>query len=430
MRFRLFWFAFLLLLLPISARATTVTGTVVDSQGYALGGAAVQLQLQNCGTGNVCTVTSSGAVVLTLVVSTRAAANGSFSVSVTGNDAITPSGTFYAVRYLRQSNLVYTANYSITGSTYNLGQHTPLGAFPPAPFVSVGYRTVEASGIVLSAEEILNLIGTGVSCADNPLHSRTDCTFLGGGGGGSISLETNSSPNTAQDGLNFVTSSTNAVGLVITPLNPSDGIERFEVSGTYTGTASALAGTPTLCQTGYAPTGIAASGNATGCAPLVGYTPSGIQYGIAYYLTTSTLGSTTPSSTRGQFFFGRWNTTSASSAPQEFQIGFAVRNVIGDADTVGYNDCSGVQVQFLGANAATESLPDATTLNNPKCGFAILNATTGSSTAVTVTTSTWHVNGVSTPPQLTVAQNEYCWIYVDPAGGAWDAMCHATTHRP
>lgn len=36
------------------------------------------------------------------------------------------------------------------------------------------------------------------------------------------------------------------------------------------GTATALAGTPTLCSTGQAPTGILASGNATGCAALSG----------------------------------------------------------------------------------------------------------------------------------------------------------------
>ena len=35
-------------------------------------------------------------------------------------------------------------------------------------------------------------------------------------------------------------------------------------------TATALASTPTLCSTGQAPTGVLASGNATGCATVAG----------------------------------------------------------------------------------------------------------------------------------------------------------------
>jgi len=139
-----------------------------------------------------------------------------------------------------------------------------------------------------------------------------------------------------------------------------------------------------------------------------------------------------PSATpnQGHFFVGFDNTGSGTPTAQNFQIGFSVRSVTGSSDPSGvvYPDCAGGQIQFTGSGAATEALPDPSTLNNSKCGFGILNATTGVATAVTVTPATWTING-TTP--LTIAQNEYCWIYVDDAVSTnWDATCHATTQRP
>jgi hypothetical protein len=80
-----------------------------------------------------------------------------------------------------------------------------------------------------------------------------------------IPFQTNSSSNTSQAGINFLTSSTNAVGLAVIPHNPGTNQERFEVTGAYTGnvaTATALASTPTQCSANVPATGIAANGNA------------------------------------------------------------------------------------------------------------------------------------------------------------------------
>lgn len=135
-------------------------------------------------------------------------------------------------------------------------------------------------------------------------------------------------------------------------------------------------------------------------------------------------------STQGGYFLGYRYTGVGTPVLATFQVGFSVRSVTGSSDPSGvvYSDCEGAQIQFTGSSAASETLPTPTTLNNPGCGFGILNATTGTLTAVTVTPDTWTINGGST---LTIAQNEYCWIYVDDTVATnWDAMCHATTQRP
>lgn len=57
---------------------------------------------------------------------------------------------------------------------------------PPvsAQFFTTAVRTIQASGTPLPSRPIVNMLGAGVSCVDNPASGRTDCTFSGGGGGG------------------------------------------------------------------------------------------------------------------------------------------------------------------------------------------------------------------------------------------------------
>lgn len=94
----------------------------------------------------------------------------------------------------------------------------------------------------------------------------------GGGSGSGPTLQTNGTNNTLQSLVNFKNSSTDAVGLHITMTSDALGNEVAEITGTtYAGnaaTATQLSGTPSLCNTGFAPTGILANGNATGCAAL------------------------------------------------------------------------------------------------------------------------------------------------------------------
>lgn len=55
--------------------------------------------------------------------------------------------------------------------------------------------------------------------------------ITGGGGGGSALLQTNSIDNVSQAVLNLETSTVNAVGLIVTPINTSGGIVKFEITG-------------------------------------------------------------------------------------------------------------------------------------------------------------------------------------------------------
>lgn len=56
--------------------------------------------------------------------SANADVDGNFSISVIGNDQITPSGTTYDVTYASGSQSI-TANYTISGTTFDLTSATP-----------------------------------------------------------------------------------------------------------------------------------------------------------------------------------------------------------------------------------------------------------------------------------------------------------------
>lgn len=247
----------------LPALATTVAGTVMDSQGNPIAGAIVRLQLENCGAGGVCTLSGGGGIVSTLPVSTTTASDGTFSIVVNGNDALTPAGTFYEVRYIAQSGTIYSANYSITGTSFNLNIATPLGAMPPAP-TPAAYTTVEQSGTTLQQRQLLNFTGPGISCADNTGLSRTDCTITAGSSSGITSLNgLSASSQTLSTGtsgtdfniasagsthaFNFPNASASARGLVTSAdwstFNGKQNALSFPLAVSLGGTGGATAGT-------------------------------------------------------------------------------------------------------------------------------------------------------------------------------------------
>ena len=57
-----------------------------------------------------------------------------------------------------------------------------------------GYATIQEEGSSLTAQTVLNMIGTGVTCVNNSGSGRTDCTFTGGGGTDGSFLVTAASP--------------------------------------------------------------------------------------------------------------------------------------------------------------------------------------------------------------------------------------------
>lgn len=120
------------------------------------------------------------------------------------------------------------------------------------------------------------------------------------------------------------------------------------------GTATALAATPTLCTTGQAPTGVLASGNATGCAALGGATPiSGVGEApvfvnhCAYCLAQGGVGSPN----RGQ----AWQFTPTNSITVETIALMSGANTSGAESTIGiYSDSSGTCASLI-AQATPQS---------------------------------------------------------------------------
>lgn len=143
-------------------------------------------------------------------------------------------------------------------------------------------------GFVGNASTASQLVGTPIQCTGIQFaqgispNGNANCATPSGSGGTSVTISTNGTQNSSQVILNMNTSTTNAVGLTVTPHNPSGGVEIFEITGlSYTGNAStattattalaasSLASTPSQCTGTQFAQGIAANGNAN-CA-----TPSG-----------------------------------------------------------------------------------------------------------------------------------------------------------
>jgi hypothetical protein len=74
------------------------------------------------------------------------------------------------------------------GSSYVLASTNcalDIGVNPPTFTCGSGaaYDTIQEEGVALSQQNILNFVGSLVTCANDAIHSRTNCTFLGDGVG-------------------------------------------------------------------------------------------------------------------------------------------------------------------------------------------------------------------------------------------------------
>ena len=236
----------------------------------------------------------------------------------------------------------------------------------------------------------------------------------------------NGSGQISQNGINPTTSTANSVGLTVTPTNPSGIIEKFEITGSsYTGnaaTATALAATPSLCSVGQAPTGILANGNATGCSSGSGTVNAAAQYSTGYYSaagSATTLSGIAAPTTPGLWLYG-YNTPSTSAViPGVFLAGITPRDVTGATatDPILAGDSSNC-VFYEGSVAVAVTLPTPTTLANPHFVMCVSNRTTGSTTAVTFTSSGGlTINGSAT---YVLAQGQSARFTVD-GSGSWEA---------
>ena len=101
--------------------------------------------------------------------------------------------------------------------------------------------------------------------------------------------------------------------------------------------------------------------------------------------------------------------------------GLTERDVTGTTatDTILASDC-GNPVVYSGSVAVAVTLPTAITLGNVFCAFTLTNQTSGASTALTVTPTTWSIVPATAG---VVAQNQTCRFTVNQAGNGWVAVC-------
>jgi len=113
----------------------TVTGTLNQLTGGLIGQGKILFQLTNIGTGNPIGVTGT-AIIPQLTYSIVTAQNGTFSISLWGNDNINPSNTHYSVTFFDAlGNSMGPVLYNIIGASFNLNTAIAANVTSPPVFV-------------------------------------------------------------------------------------------------------------------------------------------------------------------------------------------------------------------------------------------------------------------------------------------------------
>lgn len=154
---------------------------------------------------------------------------------------------------------------------------------------------------------------------------------------------------------------------------------------------------------------------------------SGTLDALAYWSTTSALGSIINTAGPGQFLVGYFPTTSSGVAPSVLQVGLAVRSLSGttSADTVLYSDNNNTIVHQDSNNNAT-SLPTPTTLNNPNFFTEIdsVQATTNNVTLTPAGGFTVNGNASSVLPRGTICRESVDTV----TSNNWLQLCTDLTY--
>jgi hypothetical protein len=121
-----------------------------------------------------------------------------FSTSLYGNDAITPSNTYYQVDFYTGTNFISTGIYQFTGSgTYDLSQTSPITVTPTLP---LGYATPIIYPSLVATAGVVNGMNPTFTFTAPGSPSPTIMVFAGGvfqtEGGGNDYTYTYSGSNT------------------------------------------------------------------------------------------------------------------------------------------------------------------------------------------------------------------------------------------
>lgn len=126
------------------------------------------------------------------------------------------------------------------GTHISIGGVTPAGAtgtgnlvFATSPTLggTIGGSPTANGTWTFSAANALTLSAmSGTSCLEEVSGVVTATGSACGSGGSGPTLQTNGANNASQSTLNFLTSTTNAAGLIVTPSNPTLGNEQYEIT--------------------------------------------------------------------------------------------------------------------------------------------------------------------------------------------------------
>ncbi len=227
------------------------------------------------GSGASLSATGSGAIAATTAVAfassptgctnqwmTSIAANGNAICSnITRLNGVLLSGLTTGI--LKNTTGTGVPSIAVSGTDYapatigtNILKGNGAGGFGNASAADVallGTLSNNTSGTAAALGSTPTLCSTGFAPTGILANGNaTGCAAIGGGGGGVSSF------NTRTGAVTLTASDVNAVGNIS---NNTSGASSFTF---------AFSVTPTLCSTGFAPTGILANGNATGCAAVTG----------------------------------------------------------------------------------------------------------------------------------------------------------------
>ncbi len=137
-RFAIPAFGLLLLAVPSFGQAVTVSGNVKTLTGVAVSTSSfVRFRLRNY-TGSVPRVLGTGALLPSsagcgVCVDIKPDVNGNIVGSIYGDDQITPPNTFYTVEFWWSGRIIFSADFLIAGSAFNLNSATPVSSPATTP---------------------------------------------------------------------------------------------------------------------------------------------------------------------------------------------------------------------------------------------------------------------------------------------------------
>jgi hypothetical protein len=160
---------------------TTITGNVLYPSGGAVTQGTVTATLSTAGTAP----DGAGSSVVSSSVTATIGGGGAVSITLVPNDVITPSGTYYTVRYAVQAPTAtsWVEKWTVTTAPDPVAIGAVVRIDTP-PGLMYPISQIQDEGTDLTRRVKLNMTGAGVTCVDNSGQGRTDCTITGGGGGG------------------------------------------------------------------------------------------------------------------------------------------------------------------------------------------------------------------------------------------------------